>query len=112
MNATPFKIDASRPFYAAVGAGEAALEAARGYAAELQIRLESLDLEPKALREMMLRDVKGAQSTAQSRVQGLQTELQAQVTEFPTRAQSLITDKVAELNKNLDQYAARGKQFV
>lgn len=45
-----FKIDATRPFYAYVGAVDLAVEFARGAATDVQARINKVELEPKALR--------------------------------------------------------------
>ena len=45
------KIDATRPLYAVVGAGDLAVELARGYTADVQARFSKIELEPQALRD-------------------------------------------------------------
>src|SRR5512139_3364053 len=45
------KIDATRPFYAVVGAGDLAVEYARNATADVQARFGKIELEPKALRD-------------------------------------------------------------
>ena len=46
-----FKIDATRPFYAVVGAGDLAVELARSTATDVQTRFAKVELEPKSLRD-------------------------------------------------------------
>ena len=43
-----FKLDATRPFYAAVGAGDLAIALARNGVADVQDRVAKIDVEPKA----------------------------------------------------------------
>ena len=45
------KIDATRPLYAVVGAGDLAVEYARKSTADVQARFAKIELEPKALRD-------------------------------------------------------------
>ena len=49
-----FKLDATRPFYAAVGAGDLAIALARNGVADVQDRVAKTDFEPKALRDQAL----------------------------------------------------------
>ena len=104
----PLKIDATRPFYAVVGAGDLAVEAARTYAldaqvrlAEVQTRLAKADIEPKALRDQ-------ARTIVISRVD----ELAEEAKELPTKVELYVNEAVAELNETYGDLAARGRDLV
>ncbi len=112
---TTFKIDATRPFYAAVGATDLAVELARSTATEVQTRfagvqtrLAKTDLEPKALADQ-------AGTLVSARVDDLNKDAKA----FPGKVESLVNEYVADLNETVEdlnqQYAdlaARGKSLV
>jgi len=49
--APQFKFDATKPFYAAVGAGDLAVEKARAFATEVQDKVANVDRDPKVLSE-------------------------------------------------------------
>jgi heparin binding hemagglutinin HbhA len=87
---TQIRIDATRPFYAAVGSVDAAVALARNGLSEAQTRLAKVDLEPRALadqgRTLVLTGVNGA------------------VAEF--------TETVDDLNKQFVDLAARGRSLV
>jgi heparin binding hemagglutinin HbhA len=106
-----FDFDATRPFYAAVGAGDAAVAYARSAAGEVQARMHRLqraDLDPKALREQAIATVEG-------RIADLQSDAKA----LPGRVEQVVNEYVAELNKAIDELnrnyadlASRGEGFV
>ena len=106
-----FRIDATRPFYAAVGAGDLAVAYARNTATEVQARvgrLQDLQVEPKALREQ-------AVATVEARI----AELQADAKALPGRVEQVVNEYVAELNKAIEELnknytdlASRGESFV
>ena len=73
-----FKIDATRPFYAAVGAGDLAIALARTTAADVQARAAKVDIEPKALRDQ-------AVTLVNSRVEELQAEAKKAQAVFEAR---------------------------
>ena len=121
-----FKIDATRPFYAVVGATDLAVELARTTATDVQSRFAKVELEPKALRDQAVTIVsarteeltKDAKS-AQARVEALLAELQAEVKALPAKAQARVNELVAELgeavsdfNETYAELAARGKGLV
>jgi alkanesulfonate monooxygenase SsuD/methylene tetrahydromethanopterin reductase-like flavin-dependent oxidoreductase (luciferase family) len=129
MSNTQFKLDPTRPLYAVVGAGEAAVEFARDYVEQVQTRwqkIEKVDLDPKALREQAralviarVEELNKDAKRAQTRATGLQSDLSAQVSDLPTRAQKLVDEYLTELSKGFEeltksyeQLAARGKEFV
>lgn len=98
----------SRPFYAAVGAGDLAVTLARTAVTEAQTRFAKVELEPKALRDQAL-------TLVTSRVE----ELQADAKLLPAKAQKFMNEYVAELNISLDELnkkyaglATRGQTFV
>ena len=62
-----FKLDATRPFYAAVGVTDLAVAFARDAAADVQTRIAKLDLEPKALRDQARTVVVSASTTSRPR---------------------------------------------
>jgi hypothetical protein len=84
---------ATRPFYAAVGAGDLAVALARTAANDVQTRLAKVDLQPQTLQKEALA--------------------------LPTRVESLVNTYLAELNETVEtinaQYvdlALRGKHLV
>lgn len=106
------RIDATRPLYAVVGAGDLVVEYARHTATDVQTRFAKVELEPKALRET-------ARKVVITRVDELQNEAKA----LPGRAQALVGGYVADLNETFsgtvselgDTYAdlaSRGKTLV
>lgn len=78
-----FKIDATRPFYAVVGAGDLAVEYARTAATDVQSRLSKVELEPKALRDQAV-----------------------------TVVVSAVDETVTEATETYGDLAARGKDLV
>ena len=73
------KIDATRPLYAVVGAGDLAVELARTAANDVTSRFAKVELQPKALRDqartvvstridVLAEDAKGAQAKVESRL--------------------------------------------
>ncbi len=121
-----FKLDATRPLYAAVGAGDLAVSYARTAATDVQARVAKVELEPKALRdqavtlvstrvEELQADAKKAQAALEARI----TELQSDAKALPNKLEKLVNDYVAELNKTVDELnkgyaelAGRGHDFV
>ena len=121
-----FKFDATRPFYAAVGAGDLAVEFARSATADVQARAAKVDLEPKHLREQAVTmvtsrveelqdDAKKAQAAFEARLAELQDDAKA----LPERMEKLVNDYRAELNKTVEEFnkaylelAGRGQDFV
>ncbi len=102
------RIDASRPFYAVVGAGDLVVEYARHAATDVQTRVKGVELEPKALRDQ-------ARTLVVSRVDELQAEAKA----LPSKAQALVNEYVADLNESVSELneayvdlAARGRTLV
>jgi polyhydroxyalkanoate synthesis regulator phasin len=113
------KIDAKRPFYAVVGAGELAVEYARTYASDVQTRIAKVDIEPKALRDQartvvvarvdeLTKDAKQAQAKLEARV----AELQADAKTLPGKVETLTNEAVVELTETYGDLAARGKDLV
>lgn len=95
------KIDATRPFYAVVGAGDLAVEHARTYATDVQARFAKVELEPKVLRDQ-------ARTIVVARVD----ELTKDAKEAQAKVESFTNDTVAELNETYGDLAARGKDLV
>jgi cobalamin biosynthesis Mg chelatase CobN len=113
------KIDAKRPFYAVVGAGDLAVEYARTYASDVQTRIAKVDIEPKALRDQartvvvarvdeLTKDAKQAQAKLEARV----AELQADAKTLPGKVETLTNEAVVELTETYGDLAARGKDLV
>lgn len=113
------KIDATRPFYAVVGAGDLAVEYARSYATDVQTRFAKAELEPKALRDqarslvvtrvdVLTKDAKVAQAKLEARVADLQSDAKA----LRPMVESFTTETVAELNEAYTDLAARGLDLV
>lgn len=113
------KIDATRSFYAVVGAGDLAVEHARFYATDVQTRFAKVELEPKALRDQALtvvvtrvdeltKDAKQAQAKLEARVADLQADAKA----LPAKVESFTNETVAELTETYGDLATRGKDLV
>ena len=108
-----FKLDATRPFYAAVGAGDLAIALARNGVADVQHRVAKIDVEPKALRDQALAlvnerveelqaEAKKAQAVLEARI----AELQADAKAMPERIEKLVAEYRAEINKTVAEYRA------
>lgn len=120
------KFDATRPFYAAVGAGDLAVGIARSAANDVQARFAKLDLEPKVLREQAVHalaarveELQAEARKAQAALEARLAELQGDAKDLPSRVEKLVNDylaelnkTVAELNKNYAELAGRGQEFV
>lgn len=117
------KIDATRPFFAVVGAGDLAVEHARSYArtyaTDVSTRFAKVELEPKALRDQALtvvvsrvdeltKDAKKAQAKLETRVADLQSDAKA----LPGKVESFTNETVAELTGAYGDLATRGKDLV
>jgi heparin binding hemagglutinin HbhA len=106
---------ATRPLYAAIGAGDLAVALARSTAGDVQTRLSKVDLQPKALRDELGKGAKDAQSRIETRVAELQKEAQA----LPGKVEALVNgylaalnETVEDLNKQYLELAVRGNQLV
>ena len=95
------KIDATRPLYAVVGAGDLAVELARSYTADVQARFAKVELEPKALRDQ-------AVTVVSSRIEALSEDAK----QAPTRVGSYVNETVAEVTETYGDLAARGRDLV
>jgi heparin binding hemagglutinin HbhA len=102
------KVDPTRPFYAAVGGVDAAVEYARNGFGEAQTRLAKVDFEPRALANQ-------GRTIVTARVDELQKEAKA----LPSRVEKLVNEYVSEfggtvedLNKQYVDLAARGRTLV
>jgi len=117
------KNNATRPFYAVVGAGDLAVEHARSYArtyaTDVSTRFAKVELEPKALRDQALtvvvarvdeltKDAKKVQAKLETRVSDLQTDAKA----LPAKVESFTNETVAELTEAYGDLATRGKDLV
>jgi hypothetical protein len=121
-----FKFDATRPFYAALGAGDLAVEFARTATADVQARAAKVDLEPNVLRDQALtmlssrvEELQGDAKKAQAAFEARLAELQADAKSLPERIEKLVNDYRAELNKTVEELtpaylelAGRGERFV
>ena len=115
----PLKIDATRPLFAVVGAGDLAVEFARTYATDVQTRFAKVEIEPKALRDQartvviarvdeLAKDAKEAQTKLEARVAGLQADAKT----LPGKVESFTNETVAELNETYGDLAVRGRDLV
>jgi predicted transcriptional regulator len=102
---------ATRPFYAAVGVTDRAVELARTAAGDVQGRVAKVDLQPQAL-------TKAAQD-AQARLAARVADLEKGARELPGRVDALVNAYLAELNQTVDtinqryvDLAVRGNQLV
>jgi hypothetical protein len=121
-----FNFDATRPFYAAVGAGDLAVALARTATADVQSRAAKVDLEPKVLRDQALtlvssrvEELQGDAKKVQAAFEARLAELQADAKSLPERIERLVNDYRAELNKTVEEFnkaylelAGRGESFV
>ena len=113
------KIDPTRPLFAVVGAGDLAVELARGYATDVQARFANVEVEPKVLRDQARTLVAGRvdelakeAKVAQTRIEARVAVLQADAKAFPARVESFKNETVAELNDTYGDLAARGKDLL
>jgi hypothetical protein len=106
------KTEARRPIYAGVGATDLAVGFVREYVADVQkrfvgvqkdvqTRVSSIELEPKALRDQ-------AVTVVSARV----AELQADARALPTKVQSLVAENVTTVNETYVDLAKRGETLV
>ena len=113
------KIDATRPFYAVVGAGDLAVEYARTAATDVQARISKVDIEPKTLRdqartvvltrvEELTEEAKDAQAKLEARVVDLQADAKA----FPSKFESYVNETVTTANSAYGDLASRGRDLV
>jgi heparin binding hemagglutinin HbhA len=117
---------ATRPFYAAVGAGDLAVAFARSTAGDVQTRLSKVDLQPKALREQgrsivtaRVDELGQGAKDAQARLETRVAELQKDAKALPGKVESLVNgylaalnDTVEDLNKQYLGLAVRGNELV
>ena len=120
------KIDATRPFYAAVGAGDAAVAFARTPPADVQTRVAKVEHKPKTQRDQAVtlvstrvEDLQGDAKKAQAAFEARLAELQTDAKALPAKFEKLVNDYLAELNKTVAdlnkgyaELAARGQEFV
>jgi hypothetical protein len=122
--------EAVRPLYAAAGATDLAVEIARGYVTEAQVkvtdvqkkasqRVSSVDLEPKALQSRAVSlvnarvDELGKEAKArQVRVEKAYAELQDQARSLPAKVEAYVNGTIADLNGTYVELAARGEKLV
>ena len=95
------KIDATRPFYAVVGAGDLAVELARTYTADVQARVSKIELEPQALRDQ-------AVTVVSSRID----ELGKDAKEARTQVEAYVNETVTEVTEAYGDLANRGRELV
>ena len=115
-NTDQFKFDATTPFYAAVGAGDLAVNFARTAAHDVQTRISGLELEANALREqartVLVSRVDELNKDVQARIEARVTALQADAKALPSRVEALLNERVGDLNITYADLAARGKILV
>jgi ElaB/YqjD/DUF883 family membrane-anchored ribosome-binding protein len=107
-----FKLDAPRPLYAVVGAGDLAVKYARSAATDVQTRFAKIDLEPNTLREQ-------ARTAVASRVEEARSVVGARVDEFnkdaralPSKMEALLNEAVAEMTETYSDLASRGEKLL
>lgn len=106
------KIDATRPLYALVGAGDLAVEYARTATADVQARIAKIDLEPKALRDQ-------ARTVVTTRIDGLagdakeaRSTVESRAKETRTQVEGYVNEAVTEVTEAYGDLAARGRDLV
>jgi hypothetical protein len=120
------KTEATRPFYAYVGATDLAVAAVREYVADLQKKLvdvqkdvQRLDFEPKALRDQaatvvsarvdaLAKDAKARREAIEARV----AELQAEAKDYPAKVQALLTETTSTATDTYVDLVKRGEVLV
>ena len=120
------KTEATRPFYAYVGATDLAVAALREYVADVQKKLvdvqkdvQKLDFEPKALRDQattvvsarvdaLAKDAKARREAIEARV----VELQAEAKNYPAKVQSLLNGTTATATDTYGDLVKRGEVLV
>lgn len=95
------KIDATRPLYAVVGAGDLAVEYARNFTAEAQARFSKIELEPQALRDQAVTVVSTRIDELAEDAKGARTQVEA-----------YLNETVTEVNETYGELAARGRNLV
>lgn len=112
INVDTLKTEAVRPLYVVAGATDLAVEIARGYVGEAQVkvtdaqkqaskRVQSGDFEPKAL-----------QSKAVELVNARVDELTKEAKSFPGRVEAYVSATVTDLNETYAELAIRGEKLV
>ena len=117
------KIDATRPLYAVVGAGDLAVEYARKSTADVQARFAKIELEPKALRDQAVtvvstridelgEDAKGARSTVESRAKEARSTVESRAKETRAQIEAYVNGTVSEVTETYGDLAERGRNLV
>ena len=128
------KIDATRPFYAVVGAGDLAVEYARNATADVQARFGKVELKTKALRDQartvvttridgLTEEAKGARSTVENRVKDARTSaeqaakdaratVESRVKGARSQVETYVNEAVAEVTGTYGDLAGRGQKLV
>ena len=122
--------EAVRPLYAAAGVTDLAVEIARGYVTEAQVkvtdaqkkasqRVSSVDLEPKALQTKAVSlmnarvdELSKEAKARQERVEKAYAELQGQAKALPAKIEAYLNGTIADLNGTYVGLAARGETLV
>lgn len=130
FNVDVLRTEAVRPLYVVAGATDLAVEIARGYVNEAQVkvtgaqkkateRVQSVDLEPKALQsravELVNSRVDGLTKDAkarQARLEKAVADLQQQARSFPGKVEAYVNDTVTDLNETYAELAVRGEKLV
>lgn len=132
--ATKFNVklptEAVRPLYAAAGATDLAVEIARGYVSEAQVkvtdaqkkatqRVSAVELEPKALQTRALTlvntrvDVLSKEAKArQAKLEKAVADFQGQAKAFPAKVEAFVNGTVQDLNGTYVELAVRGEKLV
>jgi cobalamin biosynthesis Mg chelatase CobN len=108
----PLKIDATRPLYAVVGAGDLAVELARTAANDVQARFSKVELEPKALRDQARTVVVARVDVLTEDAKKAQAKLESSAKALPGVVESYLNETVAEVNETYGDLAARGRDLV
>jgi hypothetical protein len=112
INVDTLRNEAVRPLYVVAGATDLAVEIARGYVSEAQVkvtgaqkkatrRVQAVDFEPKAL-----------QSRALELVNARVDELTKQAKALPGKVEAYVDDTVTDLNDTYAELAVRGQKLV
>jgi heparin binding hemagglutinin HbhA len=112
--------DATKPFYAAVGAGDLALEKARGIVSDVQDRVGDADpKEAQARIEAQLRELQAELKALPGKVEAQLRDLQAELKALSAKVETKYNEYVAKANdvakeqlETVTTFAERGETVV
>jgi hypothetical protein len=106
------KIDATRPLYALVGAGDLAVEFARSATADVQARFAKIELEPKALRDQARTVVTARIDELNKAAKSAPATVESRAKETRSQLEGYVNEAVAEVTEAYGDLATRGQSLV